>query len=65
MIVAEGLPGFDFDLTISSETARSVAGWPRSAATATVDRYSGGIVVALAVLAALAVGGAVWMARSD
>lgn len=64
MIVADGgifPPGVDLDLTVSPETARRVAGFP---AVASTERYTGATVLLLAVLGALAVGGAVWVARS-
>lgn len=64
MIVADGgifPPGVDLDLTVSPETARRVAGMPASSLTS--ERYSGGVVLFLAVLGVLAVGGALLMAR--
>lgn len=68
MIVAEPLgliPGYSPELTVSPETARRIAGFPSRSLLSPLDRYSGATLLVLAVLGALAVGGAVWMARSN
>jgi hypothetical protein len=59
-------PGTDLDLSVSEETRRRIAGWPAAAATGVVTApRSVGVMVALVALGALALAGAVWVARSD